>query len=89
MHTWNSADAKRRFSEVLHGTATEPQLLLLRGKPVGVVVSYESFTKNQEAAGEKSLSQWLADLSALHDVEGDMETPPRHDRVDPFGENWE
>ncbi len=89
METWNAADAKRQFAKVLQGSRTTPQILLLRGKPFSVVISYDSFAKNRETTGEKSLSQWLLDLSALHEKEVDMETPRRLDRADPFGEGWE
>jgi hypothetical protein len=89
MDTWNAADAKRNFAKVLHGSINAPQVLLLRGKPVGVVVSYDSFLKNQQARGEKNLSQWLDELTAIHEVEGDMDIPPRQNRAEPFEENWE
>ena len=88
METWNAADAKRQFAKVLQGSRTTPQILLLRGKPFSVVISYDSFAKNREAYGEKSLSQWLLDLSALHESDVDMETTQRHNRADPFGEDW-
>ena len=90
MNTWTAADAKRRFAKVLHDSANAPQILLLRGKPTGVVVSYESFIRSKKIEEGKSLSQWLLALSELHATEnGDMELPPRLDRPDPFGENWE
>jgi len=89
MNTWTAADAKRRFAKVLQESAKAPQILLLRGKPTGVVVSYDSFIKNQQLAEAKSLSQWLRDLSVLHEAEDDIELPPRQDRADPFGKNWE
>jgi prevent-host-death family protein len=89
MITWTAADAKRRFAKVLKDSAIEPQILLLRGKPTGVVVSYESYMKNQKANGEKSLAQWLRDLSDLHETEGDLDIPPRLDRAEQFGKDWE
>ena len=88
MNTWKAADAKRHFSQVLEGLATAPQILLLRGKPVGVVVAYEDFLTSQRLVGEKGLSSWLDDLKALHEEEGDMELPPRVDRPDTSGEAW-
>jgi prevent-host-death family protein len=79
---WSAADAKRRFAQVLKDAATEPQLVASRGKPVGVVVSYESYTRNQKAFSQKSLARWLEDLQPLHDLEGDVESPPRRNRPD-------
>jgi prevent-host-death family protein len=89
MNTWTAAEAKRRFAKVLQASASAPQILLLRGKPTGVVVSYESFIKNQREIEGKSLVKWLSDLSEIHEVEEDMELPPRRDRADPFGDKWE
>ena len=85
MKTWSSADAKRRFATILKGLATEPQVVELRGKPVGVFISYESYTRNQKAFSQKNLAGWLEELGPLHDQEGDLELPPRRDRPDTLG----
>jgi prevent-host-death family protein len=82
MKTWSAAEAKRMFSRLLKDAATGPQLVESRGKPVGVVVSYESYTRNQKAFSQKSLARWLEELLPLHDLEGDMELPLRRDRPD-------
>lgn len=89
MKTWSSADAKRRFAKVLKDATAEPQLVELRGKPVGVVVSYESYTRNQKAFSQKSLARWLEELKPLHDLEGDMELPLRRNRPDTVGDENE
>ena len=75
------------FSRLLKDAATGPQLVESRGKPVGVVVSYESYTRNQKAFSQKSLARWLEELLPLHDLEGDMELPPRRDRPDTVGDD--
>jgi prevent-host-death family protein len=85
MNTWSAADAKRRFSRILKDATTEPQVVELRGKPVGVIVSYESYTRNPKAFSQKSLGRWLEELKPLHDLEGDMELPLRRDRPDTVG----
>ena len=85
MTTWKAADAKRHFSQLLEGAARSPQLVLLRGRPVGVVVGYEEFILTKKGQGEKDLSSWIDDLKALHAEEGDMELKDRGDRPDPFG----
>lgn len=87
MKTWSSADAKRRFARILQDSATEPQVVELRGKPVGVFVSYESYTRNQKAFSQKSLARWLEELGPLHEQEGDLELPPRRDRPDTLGDD--
>ena len=89
MKTWSAADAKRRFSRILKDATTEPQVVELRGKPVGVVVSYESYTRNQKAFSQKSLARWLEELKPLHDLEGDMELPLRRNRPDTVGDEGE
>ncbi len=90
MPNWTSANAKRHFAQVLIQATQEPQVILLRGKPVADMVSYETFSKNRTALGEKSMASWLADLAQISETEdGDPETPSRHDRRDPFGEDWE
>ena len=86
MKSWNAAEAKRRFARILQDAGTEPQLVLLRGKPVGVFISYEAFMRNRKALGERSLGQWIEELSPLHEAEGDMELPPRVDRPDAVGD---
>lgn len=86
MKTWSAAEAKRRFSSVLKNAANEPQVVELRGKPVGVVVSYESFTSNRKAFAQKSLVRWMEELQPLHELEGDLELPVRRNRPDPVGD---
>jgi hypothetical protein len=61
----------------------------LRGRPVGVVVSYESYTRNQKAFSQKSLARWLEELKPLNELEGDLDVPPRRDRPDTVGDNGE
>jgi prevent-host-death family protein len=87
MKTWSAAEAKRRFSRLLKDAANGPQLVESRGKPVGVVVSYESYTRNQKAFSQNSLARWLEELLPLHDLEGDLELPPRRDRPDTVGDD--
>ena len=89
MKTWSSADAKRRFATILKNSATEPQVVEVRGKPVGVVVSYDSYTRNQKAFSQKSLAWWLEELGPLHELEGDLELPPRRDRPGTVGDDGE
>jgi prevent-host-death family protein len=89
MKTWSAADAKRRFCRILNDAGTEPQVVEVRGKPVGVVVSYEYYTRNQKAFSQQSLARWLEELKPLHDPEGDTELPLRRDRPDTVGDEGE
>lgn len=88
MNAWKASDAKRHFAEVIQGAASAPQLVLLRGEPVGVVVSYDAFTESQHIVGKKSIEQWLEDLPRLNEIEGEMALPLRQDRADQFGADW-
>jgi len=89
MKTWKATEAKRHFAEILQESSLSPQLVLLRGAPVGVLVSYESFLKTQSHIGEKSMQAWLQDLASIQTEEGDPLLPQKQDRADPFGEGWE
>lgn len=87
MKTWSAAEAKRRFATILKGAANEPQVVELRGKPVGVVVSYESYTRNRKAFSQKSIAGWIEELKPLHELEGDPELPARRDRPVAIGDD--
>lgn len=89
MKTWSAADAKRRFARVLKDAADGPQVVALRGRPVGVIVSYDTYTRNQKAFGQKDLAGWLEELEPLHELEGDMEIPRRRDRPNCIGGDGE
>ena len=83
--TWTAANAKRHFSEVLEGALTEPQVVLLRGKPSGVMVSVQHYEASSKIQGRKTVADWLADLRTLAADEGDPELPRRSDRPDQLG----
>jgi len=42
---WQLQEAKNRFSEVIKMAANAPQPITLRGKPVAVVISMQSYEK--------------------------------------------
>jgi len=86
MKKWNATKAKQYFSEVIDSVVEEPQIVLRRGKPVGVFISYADFLQNASLTGEKSVSHWLSDLELICRVESDMDQVARADRIVP---NWE
>ena len=88
MTTWNAADAKRHFAELLSGSATTPQLIQLRGAPTAVLVSYQDYQLQAAVVGQKSVVDWLAELRSLHAEEGDLDVAPRKNRPDPMAD-WE
>ncbi len=84
MNTWKAADAKRHFSKLLSSSHDAPQLVLLRDKPVSVVISYEQFARSEAMRGTRSMDDWLDELVAISKSEGDPEPPVRSDRREQF-----
>ena len=89
MKTWNATDAKRHFSLVLSGAETTPQVVLLRGKPVGVVISYERYMRSEEQTPDRTVSDWVQELESLRQNDPEMAVAERMDRPDQFGDDWE
>lgn len=85
MKTWSATDAKRYFSQVLSGAETTPQVVLLRGKPVGVVVSYDRYVRSEEQTANRTVSDWVRELDALRQNEPEMAVAERVDRPDRLG----
>ena len=71
---WQLQEAKNRFSELIKTAANVPQTITLRGEPVAVVISVQSYKKLLEP--RKSLVKLL--MSAPESLEG-LELPPRED----------
>jgi len=55
--TWQLQEAKNRLSEVIKMAANAPQPITLRGEPVAVVISMESYKKLLKP--KKSLAELL------------------------------
>jgi len=71
---WQLQEAKNRFSEVIKTAANAPQTITLRGEPVAVVISFQSY--NKLLVPRKSLAELLG--SAPESLEG-LELPSRKD----------
>jgi prevent-host-death family protein len=66
--TWNIAQAKQQFSEVVRLSAQEPQAIYNREKPVAVLVNaveYASFQQWRTAQHEPSLSAQFAQARSV------------------------
>ena len=72
--TWQLQEAKNRLSEVIKMAASAPQPITLRGEPVAVVISMESYKKLIKP--RKSLEELLK--SAPESLEN-LELPGRKD----------
>ena len=83
MKNWNATDAKQRFAELLASAVNEPQALYRRGKPVGVMMSYEDFTRTRLLQQKKTTAAWLQELREICREEDDMDDVVRSDREQP------
>lgn len=89
MNTWNATEAKHKFPQLLREAGTEPQLVLLRGRPLGVVVGYEQFIRIEAQHSTRTVSEWLDELKTITETEDDPAPEYRRDRREQFGEDWE
>jgi prevent-host-death family protein len=87
MTTWNATDAKHKFPRLLREAGTEPQVILVRGRPCGVVIGYEQFVRIEAQYAGRTVSEWLDDLASIE--EDDSAPDSRSDRRDQFGDDWE
>jgi prevent-host-death family protein len=65
MNTFTATDAKNRFGELLEAVHREPIEIDKKGRPVAVMLSYDTYQEMKEALGEAKkptdlswLSQW-------------------------------
>jgi prevent-host-death family protein len=86
MKTWQATKAKQHFSQIIDAVKIEPQLVIRRGNPVGVVISYEDYLNSKTLHEKKSLENWLYELKSINEIEGEMTEIERVDREQP---DWE
>jgi len=81
--TWNIAQAKQQFSEVVRLSAQEPQAIYNRDKPVAVLVNaleFETYEKWRTLQHEPSLTRQFAELrQALQQAQIDQLDIPARD----------
>ncbi len=94
--TWNIANAKQQFSEVVRLTAEEPQAIYNRDKPVAVMISADEFEEFKQWKSQRkrpTLAQQFDEIRALLAERGEdgIEIPPRTNRPNPMDEPgyWE
>jgi prevent-host-death family protein len=80
--SWNIAQAKQHFSEVVKQAAEEPQLICNRNQPIAALISAEEYAvfldwRKTQAVG-RTLADDFADLRKL--AAGDPEPLPDPDR---------
>ncbi|MBD2525217.1 type II toxin-antitoxin system prevent-host-death family antitoxin [Nostoc sp. FACHB-133] len=87
---WRIAEAKQRFSELIHAVTKEPQLIYNRNELVAVVVEaeiFEEFLTWRKQHEKISLADVFKELRQIV-VEEDyiLEVPTRQDRLNPFAD---
>ncbi|APW38255.1 hypothetical protein RD110_14495 [Rhodoferax koreense] len=88
--TWNIANAKQQFSEVVRLTAEEPQAIYNRDKQVAVLISSDDFEEFQQLRKQRdkpTLLELFADIRAALIADGaedGIEIAPRTDRYNPM-----
>ena len=91
--SWNIAQAKQRFSEVVRQAAEEPQLIYNRDHLVAAVIDaedFEAFKQWRERTRQRTLADEFAELrQILREENYQLEIPPRVDRPNAFVERLE
>ncbi|MCC5649088.1 type II toxin-antitoxin system prevent-host-death family antitoxin [Nostoc sp. XA013] len=87
---WRIAEAKQRFSELIHAVTKEPQLIYNRNELVAVVVEaemFEEFLKWRKQREKFSLADAFKELRQIAAEEDYiLEVPCRQDRLNPFAD---
>jgi prevent-host-death family protein len=86
--TWNIAQAKQRFSEVVRLSAQEPQAIYNRGERVAVLIDakeFEAFDAWRKQAEPVTLGAEFAELRRIaSETAYELEIPTRQDRANAF-----
>lgn len=86
--SWNIAQAKQQFSEVVRLTAEEPQMIYNRDRCVAAVIdaaTFEEFDAWRKKTARKTLGEEFAELRRIAAGDPDpLPVIPRHTRSNPF-----
>ena len=85
---WKIAEAKQKFSELIHSTAKEPQLIYNRDRLVAVVIEaddYQQFLAWRESQRQTTMAEALQELQKLCEEDSyTLIAPQRQDRSNAF-----
>ena len=91
--SWNIAQAKQRFSEIVRQTIEGPQLIYNRNRLVAAVINaedYRAFKEWSERTAGRTLAEELAELRQIMQKESyELPLPPRSTRRNRFAETLE
>ncbi len=86
--SWNIAQAKKHFSDVVKQAAEEPQLIYNRDQLVAAVINGENFNafqKWRDRTSQQTLAEEFAELRQLMREENyELKVPPRTNRPNAF-----
>ena len=88
--TWNIANAKQQFSEVVRLAAEEPQTIYNRDRPVAVLISadefeaYRGWREQQKKSSLVELFEKIREALVADGFSDGIEIPPRTNRPSPF-----
>jgi hypothetical protein len=88
--SWKLEDAEQKFSDLIHAAVEEPQLIYDQNQLVVAVIKadiFQEFLVWQQQSQQLSLANIFVEFREMCAEENYvLETPPRHDRSNPFAE---
>lgn len=79
MKTWKIRDAEEHFSEMLHNSMQEPQMVIEQDTPLAVVIdinAYRNFVNAASSQYRPTISQLLDELHRIQEIEAiEIEIP--------------
>jgi prevent-host-death family protein len=88
--SWNIAEARQRFSEIIRRSAETPQLIYNRNRLVAAVIAaedYRAFQAWSEQASARTIAAEFAELrQIMREEDYELNLPPRSTRPDAFAQ---
>lgn len=82
MKQWSAAEAKANLSDLVEDANTEPQVITRHGKPISVVIDYQTFMEKRSSLSG-GMEAWVCELDKIKYGEDEMDTPQRENRPVP------
>lgn len=92
MSNWKLEQAQEKLSELIEAAVNEPQRIYKQNQLVAIVVEgqlFQEFLTWRKQHHQPSLADAFAQLRQICAEENyTLNVPPRHDRFNPFGDNF-
>lgn len=89
---WKIAEAKQKFSDLIHAVIKEPQFIYNRNQLVAVVVEAQMFKEFQNWRQQKETMSLANAFKELRQIAAEedyiLEVPCRLDRPNPFADDF-